>query len=619
MPPKLMAKQRTLIAPFLRALFLVVLLLVSLYPILPNWFNRTLPDTHDGWRYMLLGQEFAEALRAGVWYPRWLPEMNGGFGYPLFVFYQPGYFFLHAPSVLLTDDYLLRQLLTLSVIALAGGIGIYRLARCYVAPLSALVVVAVFQLSPYVHTDLFIRGDLSEWMVLQLVPWPVYCLQRFFCSPKIIGVRGRMAAWLGLVFSMAAICYCHPVAVMFLPALLLLLGGIYLARTPDCELTSSSSRLLLASELVCAIAAGLVLSAPYWLSVATMKPFVNAQVVTLGDFFDTPLNTTSVSSLLFGSLLDNLDNFNESEFLGWPFVMCALVGGWFGRGRPLVFAAGIAYLALFAAMTPLGRPLWRLYPFILMQFPWRLAVFAPTLQSLCAVGCWQMLPLRPSLRQGILLGLMAAMLGWSVPNHFGFKSYQNPFTQKELTCFGFFTTIASPGTRAATLDSYEWAPLSAQHNLLPARQGGNSHQECDALREFFSAYIEANYGGHSFPPPTLRPLLETTAPDWLSVPEEMHSLYHIRYRATGKSSSSIIINQLYLPGWVVLVNGVAISSAEIEKNLLPDGRIQLFLPAGQWHIQAWYDGPVGWRTQNGLILSVMLVSLIYWRKKLRSC
>ena len=26
--------------------------------------------------------------------PRWIPDLNGGYGYPLFVFYQPGYFYV---------------------------------------------------------------------------------------------------------------------------------------------------------------------------------------------------------------------------------------------------------------------------------------------------------------------------------------------------------------------------------------------------------------------------------------------------------------------------------------------------------------------------------------------
>jgi len=161
-----------------RVVCVLFFFLICLYPVLPSWFDQQVPDTHELYRYMILADWFYHAITSGICYPRWIPDMNGGFGYPVFVFYQPAYFFINSLIAYWVEPFFLRQLYTLSLIALIGGFGVYRLARCYVKPFHAIWVVALFQIAPYVHINLYLRGDLSEWMVLELAPWPIYFLIR---------------------------------------------------------------------------------------------------------------------------------------------------------------------------------------------------------------------------------------------------------------------------------------------------------------------------------------------------------------------------------------------------------------------------------------------------------
>ena len=51
---------------------------------------------NEGLRYLALAEHFRRVLRWTASYPRWLPELYGGRGYPTFVFYQPFVFFLDA-------------------------------------------------------------------------------------------------------------------------------------------------------------------------------------------------------------------------------------------------------------------------------------------------------------------------------------------------------------------------------------------------------------------------------------------------------------------------------------------------------------------------------------------
>lgn len=44
---------------------------------------------HDIGIHLRWSKGFWEVLRNGVFYPRWLPQLNGGLGSPVFFFYPP--------------------------------------------------------------------------------------------------------------------------------------------------------------------------------------------------------------------------------------------------------------------------------------------------------------------------------------------------------------------------------------------------------------------------------------------------------------------------------------------------------------------------------------------------
>jgi len=579
-----------------------LLTMISLYPVWPNWFNPTLPETGEKTRYVLLGEWFADSMAAGNWFPRWLPDLNGGYGYPEFVFYQPGYFFLNALTAQLTGDFLLRQLLTLSLVAIAGGCGVYCLMRCYVRPCYALLMVAVFQIAPYVHINLYVRGDLSEWMALQLTPWPVFFLQRLVVqSPDSPG--RRLLSWLGLSFSTAVVCYTHPVGVMFLPPLLLFIGGVVLKIDPT---LSSEKRLFRSRDLLTSLAMALAISAPYWMTVILMKPYVNIQSAFEGGY-QAWRNTAGFVEMSVGSLLHK----NATEFLGAPFMLFALAGALAGKRLPLISGAGLAYLAIVLAISPLGRPLWEIPPFSFMQFPWRLACFAPLLQVICFAGFFSIRFSRQIVRNATLATAVVILAAWS-HGHYGFEPHEPfgaPLTQNDFTCMKGFARIALPGSFLRTLDARELLPHTAwQSRLLPARGTWTVPDECNGLKEHFYGYSQL-----SFP----RPLVEASQPGWQALPGTKNSPYHIDYTLSGTTAADIVINQIYLPGWIILVNEKPVSRTYVENNVKPDGRMHLQLQPGHWRIQAWYDAPPGHRSITMIIVLAFMLSLLYWLRQWR--
>src|SRR5262249_42703081 len=76
------------------------------------------------------------------------------------------------------------------------------------------------------------------------------------------------------------------------------------------------------------------------------------------------------------------------------------------------------------------------------------------------------------------------------------------------------------------------------------------------------------------------PLVETVEGNAALSPQPGSNAYRIRFDVKHDSPVAVRINQLYFPGWVVTVDGLSVSSSELKRQLLSDGRmlIKLALP-----------------------------------------
>ncbi len=133
----------------------------------------------------------------GAWYPRWLPELFLGYGYPVFNFYAPGFYavaFAHK-LLLRLDTWDAYRAVGVTGIFI-GAAGVYALVvsvwRRVVLGVFAAVCLIYF---PYAfQLNLFKRGDLPELLALALVPWLLYTLWRLWCAEGRAVVRWVFAA-----------------------------------------------------------------------------------------------------------------------------------------------------------------------------------------------------------------------------------------------------------------------------------------------------------------------------------------------------------------------------------------------------------------------------------------
>jgi hypothetical protein len=179
-----------------------VLAVVLVLPVLllPNPLGIDGP-VHIHWQVA-----FAETVWHGHLYPRWLPDMNQGFGSPAFFFYPPLLQTLGALFVpIAPGDHgaIARLALALVVLALAGAQGCRLWARALgLSARAALLGGALWLAMPYrALVDSYQRCALAECASLAVLPW--------LGLSAVWVAQGRRRAWAGHALAIAALAYAH--------------------------------------------------------------------------------------------------------------------------------------------------------------------------------------------------------------------------------------------------------------------------------------------------------------------------------------------------------------------------------------------------------------------------
>src|SRR5262249_11054700 len=128
------------------------------------------------------------SLRQGILYPRWLPELVVGFGYPVFSFYGPTTYYLAEGLHLLGLGFYQAFMLAFALMALVGGYGMYLLAGDVLGeagwPWSALLAAVAYLYAPYLLVNIFIRGAIGEVGAQALLPWIFWSFRRLLTRPR---------------------------------------------------------------------------------------------------------------------------------------------------------------------------------------------------------------------------------------------------------------------------------------------------------------------------------------------------------------------------------------------------------------------------------------------------
>jgi hypothetical protein len=302
---------------------------------------------------------FARQFFAGDLYPRWLLDMNGGLGSPVFFFYAPLPYYVTLPfsTFLSNDSYGLSQLGASTALALtASGLTAYLWLKNLAGAKAAALGAIFYMIAPYhLRIDLYTRVAVAESWAFVWMPLILYFVT--------MARDNRRRALCGIAVSYAALVLTH------LPSLL-----VFSAIPPVyafwCAGDNDKRRATLITLGGMLLGAGL--SAVYLLPAMAMQSTISVADFTASAYHERwlrfqPFAVGDLNSQLFWTTA-----------LMIALAVCAFVAGRRAASandkRELSFWLTVA-LASTLMMFPPSRPVWRLLTMLQsIQFPWRFNV-----------------------------------------------------------------------------------------------------------------------------------------------------------------------------------------------------------------------------------------------------
>lgn len=343
--------------------------------------------------------EFRDSLRHGYFSPQWCPHLWGGLGSPYFSYYQPTFFYV--ASLVPWSFSVVRGLgFAVFVFGLIGYGGMYLFLRRWFGTAAGVLGGTSLLLSNYSGTNIYIRGDFTEFAGMMLVPAGL---------ASVAGLVEEGKRWQAglLAFVGAALVTTHPCVALIGYPLLLVTGvawGLALRRTWR------------AVACVAALVLGALLASFYAWPVLFESDLVHADRAFSGvyhySYHFTPWRQM-LGSLTAENAIDvSTRNIRIPTTLGnvLPILACwnltAILWSWkrtTDRQRMSALSMAVALIASLVMMNDVSRWIWDHMPLLYrLQFPWRfLSIATPVLAALAGM----VLPMRR------MLGPWVAMAG----------------------------------------------------------------------------------------------------------------------------------------------------------------------------------------------------------------
>lgn len=565
------------------------------------WGTSPWPDTPDGLFHLHRVRALVEALQAGVMLPRWLPDFAFGYGYPVFHYYAPAFYYLPALLCLAGMDLLTATRLALALWFGASALTMTALLRCWSRPTIAAAGAVLYLAFPYRLYDLFVRGALPEFAAFFWLPLIAFLTYRLGQVASAEGTTDTPWAMLRHIVSsrwltFAALAWAGLILTHNLTALmaiwtaigstlLLLLLSRSLALLPSRShalLLPSSPPLPsplgghLALSILLPLGIGLGLSAFHLVPSLLEAGWVGLGAAPAGNGFHSHFAdwTSLASDELFYHYPKAAEPTVPLPGYLFAFLAVALLAVFFWRTMPLrpYLVVTTAFVALTIwLMTSASAAFWSLLAPVLgkLQFPWRwqtiLALSFVCMTATLLEAAARRLPRGRASYFAAAMGTLLAMYAvlYAVG---GLSSAPAPFSAEDLT------------------REQMWQ-FDAEHGQVGATWTG----------EFLPRWVEEERWAIGRPPTT--PTHSEAAVSFVAVPEEQGYLQGA-WRVHTEAPLTLRFHRFYFPAWQVLVNGVAAPA-------YPDGALGVLtvnLDAGEQSVEVRFaPTPALWL---GLLLSL---------------
>jgi len=198
---------------------LLIVLAFGLLAIYPFLTRGELPRDTNAELYEFRSLEVTRVLRDGVFYSRWAPDLNYGYGSPIFTFLAPLPHYLSGYHQVFTETGVIDSLRLMFALSILGaGTGMYLFARGRWGIASGVLAGLLYMYSgPIVLTLPYQLGELALLMGMAILPWCAWSLDRVWRQP------GKSSFWLALICMVAFALSETRIAALGTPVLMLVI------------------------------------------------------------------------------------------------------------------------------------------------------------------------------------------------------------------------------------------------------------------------------------------------------------------------------------------------------------------------------------------------------------
>jgi hypothetical protein len=173
---------------------------------------------HDARHSVYFLHQFDRVFRDGVWYPRWIPDMAFGYGYPFFNVYGPFSSYTGEAFHLAGLDLVTSVKIVFGLSAVLSGLAMYFFVRRLLGRPAGLIAALIYVYIPYHLFDLYVRADLAESVAFVFVPLVLWGFYELIVQPRFLALLWTAMAYAALMFT-------HSLSAFILTAIL----GLYVA------------------------------------------------------------------------------------------------------------------------------------------------------------------------------------------------------------------------------------------------------------------------------------------------------------------------------------------------------------------------------------------------------
>ena len=334
---------------------LSLLFLVSIMPIV-NWLCHVgfFASTHDWVRPFVFIKHIEHKFQLGEYLFSWIDSINGGYGYPTFVFYPIIFFYASAciMHVLPLNEYH-SAMIMVYVLSLISVLNLYYfLTETVVDKVYAWFGVILYIMIPYHYALLYVRGDFSEYMALSLLPMLINSFYRFV-------IYEHIKYFILMILTLVLGVLSHPIFLtVFIPVFILFI--IYFICIDELKL---QHLLVFFVGLITA----LVVTSYYWLNFILLIPEINIKKAVVDfDASSHVMNWYELVNMVRGS-----EHYYQIGFL-YLFLTVITLVQW-NRKSHWIFG-GLMFLWIISLTKEFYSiiPLWDLPLINNIQFPWRM-------------------------------------------------------------------------------------------------------------------------------------------------------------------------------------------------------------------------------------------------------